>query len=180
MLKEACLIEPGAMTDERIGKDGSKTWKNKIVDHPALYSYVMNNYWHTNFKSDQEGKATFQYALVPHGSFDRTAAEKNGLDYVRPLIMLPANEKQPIATTLFVLSHPSVVVTSIKKEAQTLKIRIFNTSTAPVDFKFIWGSLKPEEIRVVTSYDEWMDLDPGEIIEIGGLGILEVVIGNRE
>ena len=32
----------------------------------TLFSYVMNNYWHTNYKADQEGDVMFRYSLRPH------------------------------------------------------------------------------------------------------------------
>ena len=33
-----------------------------IQPSPLLYSYAMNNYWHTNYKADQEGPVNF-YAI---------------------------------------------------------------------------------------------------------------------
>ena len=52
-----------------------------------LYSYVMNNYWFTNYRYSQEGKVTFRYCLQAqqakqsHGETTRFA-----LEYARPLI----------------------------------------------------------------------------------------------
>lgn len=42
----------------------------------TFFSYVMNNYWHTNYKADQDGPVTFRYALRPHGARSSTAAPR--------------------------------------------------------------------------------------------------------
>lgn len=44
----APLIEIGAITAEQ-------PWMKTIEPSSSFYSYVMNNYWHTNYKADQEG-----------------------------------------------------------------------------------------------------------------------------
>ena len=48
----APLVEIGAITAEQL-------WMKSIEPSSTIYSYVMNNYWHTNYKADQEGPVTF-------------------------------------------------------------------------------------------------------------------------
>ena len=48
------LIELGAPIDE-IQTAGAKVWKRQEQNASPLYLYVFNNYWHTNYKADQDG-----------------------------------------------------------------------------------------------------------------------------
>jgi alpha-mannosidase len=40
----------------------------KILEmkNPAVFSWIMNNYWFTNFKASQGGKLTFRYSITTH------------------------------------------------------------------------------------------------------------------
>ncbi|KIL42185.1 hypothetical protein SD70_03250 [Gordoniibacillus kamchatkensis] len=50
------------------------TWpKEKDLTGGAIYSYVLNNYWHTNYKGSQGGEIAFRYVLT---SGERIAPEE--------------------------------------------------------------------------------------------------------
>ena len=55
-----------------------------IAPSATLYSWVMNNHWHTNYRADQEGETTFRYYLHPHGAYDAVAAARFGLESTIP------------------------------------------------------------------------------------------------
>ncbi|HTR98113.1 MAG TPA: hypothetical protein VML00_00105, partial [Bacteroidota bacterium] len=57
---DAPLIETGTMTDERLNSAGVRSWRERAEAGSRIYSYVMNNYWHTNYKADQGGLAVFR------------------------------------------------------------------------------------------------------------------------
>lgn len=56
---ELCLYELGDMVDET-PVNGAKVWKREVTDVDPLFAYVLNNYWHTNFKAWQEGLLEFR------------------------------------------------------------------------------------------------------------------------
>ena len=70
---DAPLVEVGA---DRRGRacptcGNPDNWIKHLEPSQTLYSYVMNNYWETNYKADQEGPTPFRYALRPHaGTYD--------------------------------------------------------------------------------------------------------------
>jgi alpha-mannosidase len=101
------LIEMGSITAEQ-------PWMKTIQPSSTLYSYVMNNYWHTNYKADQEGPVTFSYSIQPHGAFSPAAAAKFGRERREPLVVTQANELHPPAKSLFRLSPETVMVSSVK------------------------------------------------------------------
>ena len=45
-----------------------------------VYAYLLNNYWHTNYKADQDGPLTFRFLVRPHGRFDAAALRRFGAD----------------------------------------------------------------------------------------------------
>jgi alpha-mannosidase len=175
LLKEACLIEPGSMTNENIGRSGVKEWKAKADTSAVLYSYVMNNYWFTNFKSDQEGIVAFRYGIVPHTAFDQSEAEKEGLAFSRPMIAVPAIGKTAHAS-LFTISNAKVLVTSIRQDNGKFYLRLFNASTTEESFKIIWGKLKPTSIRIIINTELSVEAAPGETYTLPAAGIMEMVV----
>jgi alpha-mannosidase len=64
-------------------------WRDHVDAAPGLFSYVMNNYWETNYRAGQEGPHSFHYVLRPHGRFDDAEAERIGVEVARPLVVVP-------------------------------------------------------------------------------------------
>ena len=61
-------------------------WLKEAESSPTLLSYVMNNYWETNYRAAQDDDVTFRYGVRVHGLFDEDAADRFGLEEARPLI----------------------------------------------------------------------------------------------
>ena len=174
LLREACLVEPGEMLDEQPGKYGVKEWKTKPNTAPTLYSYVMNNYWHTNFKADQEGPVTFTYALVPHGLFNVVDTQKEGLSFNQPLLAIPAEGN--VAGSFFALSSNTVVVTSIAYTAEGYPVRLFNTGAAPLNFHVMPGTFKPTAVQVKDANGGYNSRPVDTEFSLPGFGIMDVVL----
>ncbi len=52
------LVEIGTPVDEH-RVQGAKTWRSSPVHSSTAFLYLMNNYWHTNYKADQFGEMQF-------------------------------------------------------------------------------------------------------------------------
>ena len=102
----APLIEIGAITAEQ-------PWMKTIQSYSTIYSYVMNNYWHTNYKADQEGPVTFTYSIQPHAGFNAAGAARFGTERREPLIASSADVSTPPHASLLHLSSPSVLISSL-------------------------------------------------------------------
>jgi hypothetical protein len=90
---QGALWEVGDMVDERKTVPGKgtnpeyyKAWKTEAKSSSRIYLYALNNYWHTNFKADQEGPITYDIYLKMHGPFKLDDARRFGLEMTRPLI----------------------------------------------------------------------------------------------
>lgn len=64
------------------------------VEKPHVYSWVMNNYWFTNFRTEQEGEFKFHYYLTSTKDLSRTFATRFGWGSRIPLatrVLPPGN-----------------------------------------------------------------------------------------
>ncbi|HSV74819.1 MAG TPA: polysaccharide lyase family protein [Chthonomonadales bacterium] len=54
------------------------------ITNGRLYSYVLNNYWHTNYLAGQGGRFQFRYALTTGSRIDDAAAQRFGQSVCAP------------------------------------------------------------------------------------------------
>jgi alpha-mannosidase len=104
---DAPLIEIGGITAEQ-------PWAESAGTSSTIYSYPMNNYWHTNYKAYQEGRATFRYAIVPHAAFRPDQAARIGRESREPLIAVTANPAAKPTASLFLVRPTEIMVASLK------------------------------------------------------------------
>ncbi|MGN6420864.1 MAG: glycoside hydrolase family 38 C-terminal domain-containing protein [Pseudobacter sp.] len=175
MLLETPLVEADSMIDERRILQGShKVWKSSRPESTNWFSYAMNNYWHTNYKADQEGLATFRYALRAHDGFDGAASEKAAAGFTQPLLAVPVKKEFRLAGSLFTLTNEQVVVTSVKPVGKNkFLIRVYNPSDKAASFSFKWNRIKPEKILAVRTA---VTLPPTQTILIAGMEVMELEV----
>ena len=51
----------------------------------TIFSYAMNNYWHTNYRAGQGGDFTFRYAITSGRELDGPALTRLGWEEMRPV-----------------------------------------------------------------------------------------------
>lgn len=82
---QGALFEIGEMVDESPINAGKKKWKTEAKSSSTLFLYAMNNYWHTNYKAEQNGKVRFEFVLKFHQAFELKNAIQMGLETTQPL-----------------------------------------------------------------------------------------------
>ena len=108
---DAPLVEMGGLTANLLRTQPDPNAYMKTINPSSkLYSWVMNNHWHTNYRADQEGWTTFRYAVRPHRGYDPIAAAHFGIENTIPLIAAPAIGAKPMASVLQV--EPAGVLVS--------------------------------------------------------------------
>lgn len=97
------------------GATGSPLWVRKLEPSSTIYSWALNNHWHTNFPLSQSGVLVFRYGVLAHGhGFDAAAANRFGLEQARPLVIStgkPNTTAPPVS-----INNPRVVISSIRSE----------------------------------------------------------------
>ncbi len=129
---DAPLVEIGALTDERPVAKGTRTWRKRVGASSTLFSFAMNNSWHTNYKADQEGPVTLRYVVRPYAGGKPEALKRVGMEAARPLIAVDADpvSKVPEGPAIEVEPGDSVVIASLRPAADRkgLVARLYNAS----------------------------------------------------
>jgi alpha-mannosidase len=138
----APLVELGEITAEQ-------PWMKSIKTSSSIYSYVMNNYWHTNYKADQEGPVTFAYSIRAHAAFDATEAAKFGTERRQPLIVSVSGSPGPLHLPLMELSSTKIIVFSIKPvaAANSWLVHVYNPTAADQMAELRWKDGERVSIR---------------------------------
>jgi len=145
----APLVEIGGIAAEQ-------PWMKSIAPSSLIYSYMMNNYWHTNYKADQEGPVTFSYSLLPHAAFAAIDAVKFGTERRQPLLVALADPAAQPRPSLLRLSSPEVIVSSIKPIAagHSWLVYLYNPTTQTQKVSVAWDNGVPVSIRLSNAAGE--------------------------
>ena len=91
---------------------------------PTIFSYVMNNYWHTNYRAEQGGEATFRYVMTSGATLAPESLARFGRAAMTPLetdqvidqdkVGNPDRPLAPVPLSFLQLDAPNVVVEAWK------------------------------------------------------------------
>jgi hypothetical protein len=124
---DAPLVEVGEIMNDPIAYG--------YVDHlgptQTFFSYLMNNYWETNFLAAQEGLFTARYIIEVHEGYDAVKTEKMALEERMPFIVKPAAIKQEMKKPGINIENPNIIVLAFRKHGDALLISLQNYSDQP-------------------------------------------------
>ncbi|SHL99809.1 Glycosyl hydrolases family 38 N-terminal domain-containing protein [Chitinophaga jiangningensis] len=162
MLLETPMVEPQQMIDERKVIDQShKEWRKTGTPTATWFNYIMNNYWHTNYKADQDGKSSYSYALRPHTGNTATAQEQAAAAFTQPLLAFPARKDLHLPENLFRISNTHIIITSVTPlDNNRYQVRLFNPESSRQQGRFVWGSFTGKDMEV----------------DLPGMGVKEVIV----
>lgn len=140
---DAALFEYGKMTANiAMGWGGKGPWVDKLEPSSTIYSWVMNNHWHTNFPVTQDGPVKFRYHMLPHDGYDVVQANRFGLEQSQPLVHVPA-DKNPQVTPVVAINNHKVYITILKPTenggAAIIRLRSLSDTTEVVNLTFPGG-----------------------------------------
>jgi alpha-mannosidase len=139
---DAPLVEVGAITAD---VTGGIPWLEHIAPSQTIFSYVMNNYWHTNYKADQDGPTVFRYAIRPHKAYRTEDATRFGIECSQPLVASLARGEVPTQPRLRI-DNSAVVVSALKPsdDGKAWIIRLFNASEQAGKATLTWAAPAPK------------------------------------
>ncbi|HUT90075.1 MAG TPA: discoidin domain-containing protein [Thermoguttaceae bacterium] len=172
--EDAPLVEVGAITVDVLPDPfHADNWIRRLEPTQTFYSYVMNNYWETNYKASQGGTVVFRYSIMPHGKFDPAAAARFGIGQTQPLVVVPVDPSVPIPQSLFRVEPASVIVSSLKpsEDRKAWMVRLFNTADTEARATISWNPPAPKRVSISSPSEE-----PGpelaDPIDLPGYGIV--------
>lgn len=152
---EAPLMEVGGLTANLpSGQPDPNAYLKHINPSATLYSWAMNNHWHTNYRADQDGPTWFRYAVRPHGPYDSIAATRFGIEATQALLAVPAAGPAPKGP-LVTLDQPGVIINSLKpgNDGKSLILRLFNCTDRDLTTMATWATT-PEAVHVSNLAEE--------------------------
>ncbi|MGE5609845.1 MAG: glycosyl hydrolase-related protein, partial [Bacillota bacterium] len=141
---DAPLVEVGAITAD---VTGGVPWLEHLAPSQTLYSYVMNNYWHTNYKADQEGPTVFRYAIRPHKGYSAEEATRFGMECSQPLVVALARGDLPTQPRLQI-DTSGVIVSALKpsEDGKAWIVRLFGASEKAQKATLTWSAPAPKSL----------------------------------
>ena len=127
---DAPLFEYGKMSANiALSWGGKGPWITKLEPSSTIYSWVMNNHWHTNFPLTQDGPVSFRYRILPHGAYNAAVANRFGMEQSQPLTHVTANT-DPHIKPIINIDNEKVVVSIIKStgDDKTVIVRLRSLS----------------------------------------------------
>ena len=152
-----------------------------------LYAYVMNNYWHTNYKAGQSGDFTFRFSITSRPKADSAASAQFGWAVANPLLAVPVdgNANGPLpadAAGLLEIAEPNVVLVAAKQaeEGGGLVLRLWElggqATTAHVRLKSI-PAKKAAACNLVEEPQEALEIKDNVIaVPVRGRGLATVMV----
>ena len=175
---DAPTFESGNMTANIIGGAfHSPDWIQNLPLSSTIYSWALNNHWHTNFPLSQEGKLSFRYRILPHQhAYDAVKANRFGLEQAQPLIATPVKEKSTVKPLLKIDNEKvfiSIVKTSADGKSMIIRLRSVSDKAETVNLSF--PAFKPKSIRTCIA-DEIPGEEVGNSIQMLSFGITSLII----
>jgi alpha-mannosidase len=130
-------------------------WPTEFRPHAAtIYSWVMNNYWGTNFAPQQGGEFTFHYSLISGRALDPADLTRLGNEAMTPLevdqvgaALLPGELPNGEASLLEVNSSSVAVATwKLAEDGQGSILRLQETAGKPQSVGIRSAYLRMEQV----------------------------------
>lgn len=146
----ACAFESGDITANIIGgASGSPKWIRKIQPGSVIYSWALNNHWHTNFRLSQEGKIGFKYRVQPYiGAYDVVRSHRFAMEQYRPLVAVQTRKEFKSANPFSLKDSDKVVLSNyqVQDKGKSHIIRLLSLSEQDEQVSLCWGKKQPKAV----------------------------------
>jgi hypothetical protein len=169
------LVQVGGITATLIGSQTNPdVWQRHVEPSQSLYSWAMNNYWHTNYRAYQEGPTIFCYAIRPHGVYSASDAQCFGIERSQPLIVAAAMNRPPLHAPRPKLDSRNVIVTAFKPadDGQGYVVRLFAAGGKDVEVRLAWIGLQQPKAVYRSDSLESAGENVGAAIHIPAWGVV--------
>ena len=146
---ESPLIELGNITANILGgAHESENWLKTLSKNQTIFSWALNNHWHTNFPLEQGGIIRLNYQILPHKGYDPVIANRFALEQNRPLVVVET-DKNPVTKSLLTIDNPKIFVSALKlsDDGKGVILRLRSLSSDSENFGLEWPAGAPKAIR---------------------------------
>jgi alpha-mannosidase len=177
---DAPVFESGNITANVLGAaTNSPKWIRKLGPSSIIYSWAMNNHWHTNFPLSQEGKVQFRYRILPHTSvYNAADANRFGLGQAQPLIAETVKADFKNTKPLLNIGNQNVYITVIKNNAdgKQTTIRLRSVTDKDEIARLVWVDQKPESVSIDNDSENAVNKEVNNEITVPANGFVTLVV----
>lgn len=144
----AAVFESGDLTARILGgASGSPDWIRHLPQSSTIYSWALNNHWHTNFPLSQSGTICYSYRLLPHGAFSVGDANRFGMEQFRGLKACRVNLSLKMGS-MPVVDNDNVYLSTCKtiKGGKTKIVRVQSASDKAEQLNLRWTGKAPKKL----------------------------------
>jgi glycosyl hydrolase family 38 len=142
-------------------------------ENQQIYSWVLNNYWTTNFKASQEGEMRWKYSISSSADTSNANASRFGWGKRIPFLsrVLPAGNKKAdiFSQSLLQIDHPNILLISARPSLDgkgiILHLRETQGERAEIGLEKITTKNYPSAIEVNVLEEEINKIDGQLILE---------------
>ena len=143
------------------------------VSNPHVYSWVMNNYWVTNFRASQEGEFKWKYFLTSTQNKSNSYATRFSWNSRVPLLsrVFPRGEssKAPLTRSLLKTNQDNILLVSAKpsQDGEGIILHLRETDGKPAELSVVlpFVDSRKQSLTEVNVIEEIIG-EPGESIHI--------------
>ncbi len=124
------------------------------VEKPHVFSWVMNNYWVTNFRASQEGEFKWSYFLSSGEDTSHTSATRMGWSSSIPLLgrVFPSGKASdnPLERSLIQIDADNILLVSAKpaSDKKGIILHLRETEGRPADFSLSFPFIPQNTITI--------------------------------
>lgn len=143
----APLVEIGGVTANLIGSlSNPRSWMDKSEPSTTIYSWAMNNHWHTNYRAEQDGPTVFRYFIIPHENKEFEDAARVALELSQPLLVLPARGDEPKSPPVASVSGAQLTAFKPSEDGKAWIVRLFGVSGKDEQVSLTWAKPEPKTV----------------------------------
>jgi alpha-mannosidase len=150
---DAPLVELGAVTATLLNSQTNPTaWLKRVEPRSVLYSWAMNNHWHTNYRAYQEGPVPFRFVLRPHqpsaDAICDAAATRLAMDLSQPLLVTRGRGAAADGQPRLSVDGSGSLLAALKPsdDGRALIVRLWGTAPQAGPSHITWGSPSPRKV----------------------------------
>ena len=163
-------------------------WQSPVqMKNGHVFAYVMNNYWHTNYKAGQDGDFLFRFALTSRAKADAALSARFGAAVASPLLAVPveaqADGPLPAAgASLVEVAEPNVLLVAAKQadSGDGLVVRLWEVGGQATTAHVKLPQAKPKKATACSLVEEPqgdLQIKDGTIaVPIRGRGLATVLV----
>ncbi len=176
--RDAPLVEVGAITAVMPGEVSptDPRWLTHITSSSRIYSWVMNNHWHTNYRAYQYGPVDFRYAIRPHLGCSLSQMARFGMGFSHPLLAMNCGSMDPVPS-LLTLSTNQVVVREIEplSHQRGYLVRLWGASGKTTRVTLTWRGTKVRSAYLSNTKGTKIR-KVGPVVSVPGFGLVTLRI----